>query len=384
MRLLEPGADPATPLESLAGSNQSDLAVEMPGDTPFETAREIAARAKRIDIRFPRFRDGRGFSLGALLRQRAGFKGELRAVGDVLPDQVFYLKRVGFDAVAPEKAAFNEEDWKRALAPFSLVYQKSADGEETVMEKRAQGASHGAGPEVEERLKKLNERFRGAPARDIIRAAWEELFPAELAVLSSFGAEAAVSLHLAAQVDPNIPVLFLDTDRHFAQTEQYRETLAKRLGLTNVKIIRPDEAEAAEEDPKGDLWRTNPDACCALRKVRPLAYALDDYGALITGRKRFQGGSRVKLPIFEYLDGRYRINPMADWSQEQVQAYFKEHDLPEHPLVSMGYTSIGCWPCTQPSTDGGVRSGRWSGSEKTECGIHFSFGDAPRPLRKAS
>lgn len=381
MRLLEAGADPATPLESLAGSNAENLAVEMPGDTPFETAREIAARASRIDIRFPRFRDGRGFSLGALLRERAGFKGELRAVGDVLPDQVFYLRRVGFDAVAPEKAAFDDEEWKRALAPFSLVYQKAPDGAETVMEKRRGQAGD---REVQDRLKKLNERFRGAAAGDIIRAAREELFPAKLAVLSSFGAEAAVSLHLAAQVDPDIPVLFLDTDRHFAQTEQYQKQLTERLGLTNVKIIRPEPEEAKEEDAKGDLWRTDPNACCALRKVRPLARALDDYEALITGRKRFQGGARVKLPIFEYLDGRYRINPMADWSQEQVQAYFKEHDLPEHPLVSMGYSSIGCWPCTQPSTDGGVRSGRWAGRDKTECGIHFSFGDAASPLRRAS
>jgi phosphoadenylyl-sulfate reductase (thioredoxin) len=379
MRLLEPGTDPATPLDSLAGANQSDLAVEMPGDTPFDTARDIAGRAKRIDIRFPKFRDGRGFSLGALLRERAQFKGELRAVGDVLPDQVFFLKRVGFDSIAPE-GDISDEEWKQALNAFSVVYQPAPDGAETVIQKRA---DRGVGREVEDRLKKLNERFRGADATDIIRAAWEELFPARLAVMSSFGAEAAVSLHLAAQVDPNIPVLFLDTDRHFAQTEQYRKTLTDQLGLKDVRIIRPDEAEAAEEDPNGDLWRTNPDACCALRKVRPLAYTLGEYDALITGRKRFQGGTRVKLPIFEFLDGRYRINPMADWSQEQVQAYFKEHELPEHPLLALGYRSIGCWPCTQPSNDGGVRSGRWAGSEKTECGIHFSFGDTQRPARRA-
>ncbi len=381
MRLLENGGDPATPLESLAGTNQSDVVVEMPGDTPFETAADIAARASRIDIRFPKFRDGRGFSLGAMLRERAGFTGEMRAVGDVLPDQVFFLKRVGFDAVAPE-ADINDEEWSQAVNAFTVVYQPAADGEETAIRKRT--APHGdQDREVQDRLKKLNERYRGASAQDIIKAAWTELFPGRLAVMSSFGAEAAVSLHLAASVDPNIPVLFLDTERHFAQTEQYRQTLTDKLGLKDVRIIKPDAEEAAEEDAKGDLWRTDPDACCALRKVRPLAYALDGYDALITGRKRFQASTRMRLPIFEYLDGRYRVNPMADWAPEQVQAYFKEHDLPTHPLVDLGYNSIGCWPCTQPSSDGGVRSGRWAGRDKTECGIHFSFGDAPGKVRRA-
>ncbi len=381
MKLLEPGTDPATPLDSIAGTNQSDLAVEMPGDTPFEQAREIAARARRIDVRFPKFRDGRGFSLGAMLRERAGFTGELRAVGDILPDQIFFLKRVGFDSVAPESGV-SEDEWKDAVAPFSHVYQPAADGAETVLQKRTTGGA--AEQEAAFRQKKLNERFRDAPAADIVRAAWTELFPAKLAVLSSFGADAAVSLHLAAQVDPDIPVLFLETERHFAQTEQYRKQLVERLGLTNVVIIRPDAQEAAEEDAAGDLWRTDPDSCCALRKVRPLARALDGYEALVTGRKRFQGGTRVRLPVFEILDGRWRVNPLANWSQDQVRAYFEEHSLPEHPLTALGYTSIGCWPCTQPSTESGVRSGRWAGRDKTECGIHFSFSDTAKPVRRAS
>lgn len=189
-------------------------------------------------------------------------------------------------------------------------------------------------------------------------------------MLSSFGAEAAAGLHLVAEQDPSVPVLFLDTDRHFIPTLDYRDQLSKRLGLTDVRSLRPVEAET--HDPKGDLWRSNPDACCDLRKVRPLGAVRPDFDVLITGRKRFHGGARLRLPPFELVEGQIRVNPLANWSSDEIEAYFDAHDLPRHPLTQGGYRSIGCWPCTQPSSeDEDARAGRWKGLDKTECGIHM-------------
>ncbi|NHK28324.1 phosphoadenylyl-sulfate reductase [Parvularcula flava] len=224
---------------------------------------------------------------------------------------------------------------------------------------------------AEERAEMLSAKYAGADALEILHAALKEEFPGEIALVSSFGAESAVLLHLAAQVAPDVPVIFLETGKHFAQTLSYRKKLSTQLGLTNVQEIKPVKAEVAEEDPDGDLWRKNPDACCTLRKVRPLDSALSEYEAWITGRKQFHGGARVRLPAFEFAGKHFKVNPIVSWTPDRVDAYFKEHDLPSHPLVAQGFPSIGCWPCTHPVADGeDVRSGRWRGQAKTECGIH--------------
>jgi len=198
-----------------------------------------------------------------------------------------------------------------------------------------------------------------------------QVFPGKVAVSSSFGTESAVLLHLVSRVAPDTPVLFLDTGMLFAQTEQYRRNLETRLGLTDIRIIRPDEDHLGEYDPDGTLHRRDPDACCHLRKVLPMQRALNDFDAWITGRKRIHGGLRETLPVIEH-DGRHvKINPLATWDVGRIQAAFEEHDLPRHPLEAMGYTSVGCHPCTDlPASDAGLRSGRWSGLDKTECGIH--------------
>jgi phosphoadenylyl-sulfate reductase (thioredoxin) len=215
----------------------------------------------------------------------------------------------------------------------------------------------------------LNAELRDASAPEIVRAALER-FTGRVAVLSSFGAEAAAGLHLVAEQDPSVPVLFLDTDRHFIPTLDYRDQLTERLGLTDVRSLRP--FEAGTHDPKGHLWRSNPDACCDLRKVQPLASVRPDFDVLITGRKRIHGGTRLRLPPFELVEGQIRVNPMANWSADEIEAYFAAHDLPRHPLTEGGYRSIGCWPCTQPSSDDeDARAGRWKGLDKTECGIHM-------------
>ena len=197
-------------------------------------------------------------------------------------------------------------------------------------------------------------------------------FAGKTALVSSFGAESAVLLHLVASVDRDTPVIFLETGKLFAETLTYRDRLAGLLGLTDLRSIRPDAAAIAAADPTGDLWQSDPDRCCSLRKVEPLARALDGFAAWVNGRKRYQGGGRNGLPLVERVDGRIKLNPLANWSTARIEDYFAEHRLPRHPLDAEGYGSIGCEPCTTPvSSDEDGRAGRWRGTEKTECGIHF-------------
>lgn len=226
----------------------------------------------------------------------------------------------------------------------------------------------------------LNARLREAHPSEILRTAIE-MYGDKLALVSSFGTESAVLLHLAAQIDPNIAVLFLDTGHLFGQTLDYRKQLTQKLGLTNVRDHRPTFADLATQDPSGDLFKTSTDACCEIRKVLPLDRALQDFDAWITGRKRFHGGDRLRLPVVEEAEGKVKFNPLANWGKADLDAYAKEHDLPAHPLKAMGYPSVGCWPCTQPAEEGdNVRAGRWAGQEKTECGIHVSRARPIQPV----
>lgn len=220
---------------------------------------------------------------------------------------------------------------------------------------------------------RLDAELRDAHPLTILRKAYET-FGDELALVSSFGAESAVLLHLASQVSPNIPVLFLDTGMLFGQTLDYRKSLAASLGLTDVRDLRPAFADLAVQDPKSDLWRTDTDACCNIRKVLPLDRALEGFTAWCTGRKRFHGGDRLRLAVVEQADGQIKFNPLANWSKAELDAYAAEHQLPAHPLVSQGFPSLGCWPCTKPVDDpnADVRAGRWQGQDKTECGIHVA------------
>ena len=221
----------------------------------------------------------------------------------------------------------------------------------------------------------LNARFVGAATSDMLRSVLSEGLAGRIAAVSSFGAESAVLLHLIASVDPGVPVLFLETGKHFAETLAYRDEITARLGLTNLISLTPDLADVAQRDENGLRWSYDPDGCCEIRKVRPLARALSQFDASFTGRKGFQNEARAGLPRFE-LDatdaaGRLKVNPLADWSAAQIADYFTATGLPAHPLVEQGYPSIGCSPCTskvRPGED--ARAGRWQGWDKTECGIH--------------
>ncbi|TWB42471.1 phosphoadenosine phosphosulfate reductase [Nitrospirillum pindoramense] len=194
----------------------------------------------------------------------------------------------------------------------------------------------------------------------------------EIALVSSFGAESAVLLHMVATIDPATPVLFLNTGKLFGETLRYRRELVAKLGLTDAREIKPLPEDVASRDADGLLWRTNPDACCRFRKVEPLNRALEGFGAWITGRKRFQAATRADLVTIEATEGRLKINPLADWGRDDLVAYMDRHDLPHHPLEADGYLSIGCMPCTDRVAAGeDGRSGRWAGLGKTECGIHL-------------
>ena len=228
---------------------------------------------------------------------------------------------------------------------------------------------------------RLNKMFRGTDSHEMLASVLRDGLAGDVAVVSSFGAESAVLLHLVAQVDPNVPVLFLETGKHFPETLAYRDMLVERLGLTDVRDLTPDPDVLAAKDESGLRWSWDPDGCCEIRKVVPLAKALAGFDASITGRKAFQSSTRANLPRFEIdtsdAQGRLKINPLIDWSAEDLAAYFTEHDLPPHPLVAQGYPSIGCSPCTSKVADGeDARSGRWKGWDKTECGIHVP-GDTP-------
>lgn len=220
----------------------------------------------------------------------------------------------------------------------------------------------------------LDARLQEAAPLEII-AAGIAAFPRRIAAVSSFGTESAVLLHMIAQVDRATPVLFLDTGHLFEETLAYRDTLAARLGLTQVQTFSPDPAALAARDAESGLWAEDPDACCALRKVEPLARALGPYGAWINGRKRYQAATRTAIAVAEQDGDRVKFNPLAAMGREQLLAYMDTHGLPRHPLEKHGFASIGCMPCTtrvKPGED--PRAGRWRGKAKTECGIHFGDG----------
>jgi phosphoadenosine phosphosulfate reductase len=224
---------------------------------------------------------------------------------------------------------------------------------------------------LEEQARRLAMRFSCSKAQEILEHAINHAFKGKIALVSSFGAESAALLHLVSKIDNSIPVIFLDTEKHFAQTLSYRKKLAAQFGLRNVVDIKPDRAAVAAHDPDGDLWKSSADACCTLRKVEPLAGALAPFDAWITGRKQFHGGGRINLPAFEANASHIKVNPLIRWSKDDVAAYAAAHALSAHPLIAQGYPSIGCWPCTHPVPEGeDVRAGRWRGAAKTECGIH--------------
>lgn len=218
----------------------------------------------------------------------------------------------------------------------------------------------------------LAARYAERDGAALLAAIIETEFSGRISLVSSFGAESAVLLHMVATIDRALPVIFIDTGKLFGETLRHRDRLIERLGLSDVRTVHPRPELIAEHDPRGVLWVSDEERCCWARKVEPLDRALNGFDAWITGRKSYQGGARAGLPVIEALDGRVKINPLAKWSRRRIVAYLDEHDLPRHPLEEDGYLSIGCMPCTDRIAPGeGVRAGRWRNSARDECGIHL-------------
>jgi phosphoadenosine phosphosulfate reductase len=220
---------------------------------------------------------------------------------------------------------------------------------------------------------RLNNMFRGRDTVEMLEVVLRENMLGDAAIVSSFGAESSVLLHLISSIDPSVPVLFLETGKHFPETITYKEELRQRLGLKDLRDLRPDANLLQQKDENGLRWSYDPDGCCEIRKVLPLKQALAGFDAQFTGRKAFQSSTRNALPRFEIEEGRLKVNPLADWDRARLEAYMADHDLPAHPLVEQGYPSIGCSPCTSKVAPGeDPRSGRWKGWDKVECGIHVA------------
>jgi phosphoadenosine phosphosulfate reductase len=227
----------------------------------------------------------------------------------------------------------------------------------------------------------MERRFAGVGTGDMLGELLSGELKGRVAAVSSFGAESAVLLHLISQIDRDIPVIFLNTQKIFGETLAYRDELSERLGLTDLRVFRPDPRLLADKDANGLRWSYDPDGCCDLRKVQPLRRALAPFDAWISGRKGFQAGTRSLMPRFEEDEGRLKLNPLADWDKPRLDAWFEEHKLPRHPLEAEGYPSIGCAPCTSKVLPGeDPRAGRWRGWEKVECGIHVPEKPGEEPV----
>ncbi|MDA3857167.1 MAG: phosphoadenylyl-sulfate reductase [Roseovarius sp.] len=235
--------------------------------------------------------------------------------------------------------------------------------------------------DLAKRVSALNHRYRHHSAVAVVEHALRDPEAGKLALVSSFGAESVVLLHMVSITRAATPVIFIDTEMLFTETLVYQQELAERLALRDLRIIRAAPADMAEQDPDNTLHQRDTDACCGLRKTLPLQTALTGFDGWITGRKRYQAGTRAALDFFEVEDetGRIKVNPLAHWTPEDMQTYMDENRLPRHPLVARGYPSIGCMPCTTPVAPGeDPRSGRWRDQGKTECGIHFVNGKMVR------
>lgn len=357
-------------LESFLSSNQGS-AVRLPNDVDLETIKLRLPSVKSIIVEFPNFADGRGFSIARELRKKYHYKAHLIAEGPLIPDQYAFALQCGFDAVKVDEETYNrqsESDWFNAMDAFNLTYQRGYAFRQgpalSVFDARR--TSIGA--------QRTEDPYFGYSAEMALRKAIDA-YSGKIALVSSLGADSAVLLHMVSKIDKNMPVLFLDTGKHFRETLAYRDLLIEDLDLTNFQTITPDPKELKAEDKHGDLHASVPNACCDLRKVRPLDRVISEYDARITGRKRYQTPDRKDMPILE-LGGRMaKVNPLAYWTAKDVTAYIRKHDLAPHPMFALGYLSVGCQPCTTRVAEGeDLRAGRWRNHDKTECGIHYIDG----------
>jgi len=357
-------------LDAFLGGN-AGTSVRLPPDVDLETLAPRISGLTSIEVEFPSHADGRGFSIARQLRGRCAYKGELIAAGPLIPDQYVYALQCGFDAVKVDPETYarqSPQEWREALDAFGLTYQR--------------GYALHNGPSLNvfdarraKRAESRSDQYKGLSAEAALKKAVLDDFRGDIVLSSSMGIDSAVLLHMISKIDPDLPILFLETQKHFTETLEYRDTLIETLGLTNVQSMMPDKAEVADEDAANILYKTNKDACCDLRKARPLERAVSKYAARITGRKRYQTPNRRDMNILEEGGTQINLNPLAFWSAKNITSYMRKHQLPVHPLLAKGFLSIGCAPCTTRVEEGeDPRAGRWRDTEKDECGIHFIDG----------
>ena len=299
--------------------NEPIEVLHIPNDADLDALAPTLGRIETILIDFPAYTDGRGFSLARQLRRRYNYEGLLIADGPLIPDQHAFALQCGFDAVRLDDETLKRhtvEDWHSALDDFDMTYQR--------------GYAVKAGPATsvfDARMTTLDSRKAGDPffghsAELTLRKAIAK-FKGDIVLATSMGVDSAVLLHMVSRIDPNLPVIFLDTGKHFRETLAYRDELVSRFGLTNFQNITPDQAAILAEDPDGTLNQSEPDSCCDLRKVRPLDGVINGYGARITGRKRYQTPERAEMSILEETSPQAKVNPLAYWTAKDVTAYMR-------------------------------------------------------------
>jgi phosphoadenosine phosphosulfate reductase len=339
-----------------------------PADDPDSLADDVAA-LPLIAIDFPKFTDGRGYSIARLLRDRHGFKGELRAIGDVLRDQLFALAQCGFDAFAI-RADRDASEALASLDDFASVYTSTSRIPQPWFRRRAAATPPTPDPAA------LDARIDEAVALLHTIAARHK--PAVFA--SSFGAEDMVLIDLIARHALPIRIFTLDTGRLPEETHALIDRTRERYGLP-IDIYTPDTRllqNFVRENGTNAFYSSVElrKGCCAVRKTEPLARALVAKGAWITGLRRSQSVTRAAIDTeeFDEIHGLPKFNPLADWSHEDVWHYLRANGVPYNALHDRGYPSIGCAPCTraiEPSED--IRAGRWwwEQPEHKECGLHL-------------
>jgi len=357
-------------LEEFNASNRADN-LRVSNDIDLSLIQMHLPNISTLLVEFPSFADGRGFSIARELRKKYGYKGLLIADGPLIPDQYVYALQCGFDAVKVDNDTFvrqAESDWFSAMDAFSLTYQRGYAFHNgpamTVFDARKTSVLAATSKDP----------YFGLSAEQSLRRAIKE-YDGKIVLASSLGVDSAVMLHMVSRIDKNLPIIFLDTGKHFRETLGYRDVLISDLGLTDFRNIMPDLKTVKAEDPNGTLNESDPDACCGIRKVLPLNQAIKGFEARITGRKRYQTPDRHDMPILETGGRQAKVNPLAYWTAKDVTAYMRKHDLPPHPMLSLGFKSIGCQPCTTRVAEGeDPRAGRWRNYDKTECGIHYIGG----------
>lgn len=222
-------------------------------------------------------------------------------------------------------------------------------------------------------LSTISKSLNKLESKKILEKCIYYFFEKKIAYVCSFGAESAVLLHMISNIERNLPVVFINTLKLFNETIDYKDRLVREFSLKNITELTPSKEDIELYDSEGKLWSNNPDKCCNFRKVKILDNYLNNFQAWFSGRKGYQSDERSKNNIVELQDKKFIISPLISWKKKDVDDYYIKYNLPRHPLSDQGFLSIGCKNCTSKTVNlSDIRSGRWNGLQKTECGIYKS------------